>query len=306
MPKVLFIGGYGRSGSTLLDRVVGTTAGVFSVGELRHIWREGYVEDRLCGCGERFRSCPFWQEVTARAFDPLGGLDVDAVLEAKERVDRYTRVGQLATGIARPSRRRELQWYGERLRALYRAVAEVSGADVVVDSSKDVSHGWVLRALQPPLDLHVVHLVRDSRAVAWSWRRKKFNPGSGRDMDQYGLLRTSAEWVAINGLTAAQRRAGTPYLRVHYERFVADPAAVVGDVLRFVGAGDRHVPVDAAGRVELRPGHTVAGNPDRFQGGTTVIRADDEWRERMPRRDQALVGALTLPGLAGHGFLRRS
>lgn len=303
-PKVLFIGGYGRSGSTLLDRVLGTTDGVFSIGELRHIWREGYLEDRLCGCGQPFRSCPFWQEVTARAFDPLGGLDVAEVLAVKDRVDRYPRVAQLATGVASPSRRRDLRWYGERLRALYRSVGEVSGADVVVDSSKDVSHGWVLRAIDPPLDLHVVHLVRDSRAVAWSWRRKKFNPGSGRDMEQYSLVRTSAEWVAINALTAAHRRAGTPYQQVHYERFVAEPAAVVGDVLERIGEGHRAVPVDADGRVDLQVGHTVAGNPNRFRGGTTAIRSDDEWRERMPRAERAVVGGLTLPGLVGHGFVR--
>ena len=37
-PKVLFIGGYGRSGSTLLDRVLGSTDGFFSAGELRSLF----------------------------------------------------------------------------------------------------------------------------------------------------------------------------------------------------------------------------------------------------------------------------
>ncbi|WP_420910932.1 sulfotransferase [Thermus thermophilus] len=35
--KVVFIGGYGRSGSTLLDRMLGQVEGFVSVGELRHI-----------------------------------------------------------------------------------------------------------------------------------------------------------------------------------------------------------------------------------------------------------------------------
>ena len=33
--KVLFIGGYGRSGSTLLDRLLGQIDGFVSVGEVR-------------------------------------------------------------------------------------------------------------------------------------------------------------------------------------------------------------------------------------------------------------------------------
>lgn len=305
-PKVLFIGGYGRSGSTLLDRVLGRTEGFFSAGELRHIWQEGYAENRLCGCGSPFRDCLFWTAVTERAFDRFGGLDVGELLEVKGRVDRYQRIGQLATGVATPARTRDLRWYGARLRALYEAIAAESGAGVVIDSSKDVSHGYVLGTLEPPVDPYVLHLVRDSRAVAWSWRRKKFNPGSGRDMDQYGLVRTSAEWVAINALTAAHRRAGARYTRLRYEDFVADPAGAVGSVLDFVGEGDRRVPVDEHGRVELAPGHQVAGNPNRFTDGEVAIRADDEWRAQMPRRDRLAVTALTLPGLAGLDLLRKT
>lgn len=305
-PKVLFIGGYGRSGSTLLDRVLGRTEGFFSAGELRHIWQEGYAENRLCGCGSPFRDCPFWTAVTDRAFDRFGGLDVDELLDVKGRVDRYQRVGQLATGLATPARRRDLRWYGARVRALYEGIAAVSGADVVIDSSKDVSHGYVLGAIEPPLDHHVLHLVRDSRAAAWSWRRKKFNPGSGRDMDRYGLVRTSSEWVAINALTAAHRRVGTHYTRLRYERFVADPVGAVASILEFVGEGHRRVPVDEHGRVELEPGHTVAGNPNRFTDGEVVIRADDEWRAEMPRLDRIAITALTLPGLAGLGLLRNA
>jgi hypothetical protein len=303
-PKVLFIGGYGRSGSTLLDRVVGGTDGFFSAGELRHIWQEGYVENRLCGCRVPFQECPFWAEVSAVAFDRFGGLDIQRLLEVKDRVDRYHRVVQLAADVAMPARQRDLRWYGAHLRALYEAIGAVSGADVIIDSSKDVSHGYVLRTIEPPIDLHVLHLVRDSRAVAWSWRRKKHNPGSGRDMDQYGLVRTSTEWVAINALSAGHRRLGVPYLRVHYEQLVSEPAATVGEILAFVGEGHRAIPVDEEGRVELTVGHTVAGNPNRFTDGPVAIRADDEWRDRMPRRDRAVVSALTLPVLAGYGFPR--
>ena len=55
--RVLFIGGLGRSGSTLLDRMLGQLDGVWSVGELVHIWQRGLQENNLCGCGRRFRDC---------------------------------------------------------------------------------------------------------------------------------------------------------------------------------------------------------------------------------------------------------
>ena len=47
--------------------------------------------------------------------------------------------------------------------------------------------------------------------------------------------------------------------------------------------------------VLLQASHTVAGNPDRLRRGEVVLRLDDEWRERMSRRDRAMVGAMTAP-----------
>ena len=298
-PKVLFIGGYGRSGSTLLDRVLGSIDGFVSVGELRHIWREGYGENRLCGCGTRFADCRFWTAVTQRAFGGRARLDLDRVLAAKARVDRYQRLPQLVTGVAGQRRRGELAWYTKQLRSLYEAIAEETGAAVIVDSSKDVSHGYVLGRIRPPIDLHVLHLVRDSRAVAHSWQRKKFNPGSGRDMDRFSITRTSAEWVAINALTSLQRSVGRGrYTRLRYEDFVAAPREAVERICATVGEPGRPVPIDDAGRIELVPSHTAAGNPMRFTSGPTAIRADEEWRATMPLASRRLVTALTLPVLA--------
>jgi hypothetical protein len=301
-PKVVFIGGYGRSGSTLLDRVLGAVDGFVSAGELRHVWREGYVENRLCGCGEPFLRCRFWTSVTVRAFGDLAALDVTRVLEVKERVDRFQRIPQIVTGLGRRRFRDELRWYAALLRSLYEAIAAESGAAVIVDSSKDVSHGYVLDSIRPPLDLSIVHLVRDSRAVAHSWQRTKFNPGSGRDMDRFGVTRTSVEWVTINALTSLQRRVGpAKYARVSYGDFAGAPRRTVERLLDFLEEPDRVVPVDEQGRVELTPSHTAAGNPMRFSSGATTIRCDDEWRVAMRPQSRRLVTALTLPVLAASG-----
>jgi hypothetical protein len=297
-PKVVFIGGYGRSGSTLLDRVLGSTDGFVSAGEIRHVWQEGYVENRLCGCGEAFLSCPFWTAVTERAFGGAEGLDIARVVSVKNQVDRYQRIPQMVTGVGRRYQQ-DLRWYAAQLRALYVAIAAESGASVIVDSSKDVSHGYVLHNVEPALDLRVLHLVRDSRAVAFSWQRKKFNPGSGRDMDRFNIARTSIEWVVINALTALQRRLGaTGYARLNYDDFVHEPRRTVERVLAFLDEVGREIPVDARGRIELSSSHTAAGNPMRFNTGLTAIRADDEWREAMAAGSRRLVTALTLPVLA--------
>ncbi len=294
--KVLFIGGYGRSGSTLLDRVLGQVPGFLSVGELRHVFQEGFLENRRCGCGDPFLECDFWQAVTERAFGELTEGEVEAIAALKERVDQWWLLPLLGRRVGTRAQRRDLDHYRRILRRLYAAIAAESGASVLVDSSKDVSHGYALRGLDGDLDLHVLHLVRDSRAVAWSWQRRKFNPGNGAHMNRYSLLRTSAEWLAINALTRLHRPTGARYSTLHYADFAADPAAAVDQVLGFLDEPDRPNPIRDR-TVHLGTDHTAAGNPNRFRQGEVEITPDEEWREAMPTPSRLLVTTLTAPSL---------
>jgi len=61
---VLIVGGQ-RSGSTLIARIIGESPGAVALGELWYLWQRSVVEDRLCGCGNRFSRCEFWQRVEA-------------------------------------------------------------------------------------------------------------------------------------------------------------------------------------------------------------------------------------------------
>jgi Sulfotransferase family len=299
--KVLFVAGYGRSGSTLLDRVLGEVDGFCSVGELRHLFQEGYVENRRCGCGERFHDCGFWRRVNREAFAAEGPPDLEQLLALKRRVDRWWRSPQLGWGIGTARQRADVERYRAVLRRFYLAIRSASGARVIVDSSKDVSHGYALRGIGAPIEPHVLHLVRDSRAVAHSWQRHKFNPGNGGEMNRYSLVRTSAEWNLINALTALHRRTGTSYSTLRYRDFATDPARAVRGVLEAVGEGERTGPVSADGTVTLGENHTVAGNPNRFRRGELTIRPDEDWRQRMSPAAKALVTALTFPGLSRQG-----
>jgi hypothetical protein len=67
--KVLYIAGVGRSGSTLLERVLGAMPGAVNGGELNAIFSRVAAQNQRCGCGEPFSECPFWTAVGERAFN---------------------------------------------------------------------------------------------------------------------------------------------------------------------------------------------------------------------------------------------
>lgn len=61
--KALYIGGHSRSGSPLLDRILGQLPGWLSTGELGYLTTHGLQQNRLCGCGVRFLDRRFWTRV---------------------------------------------------------------------------------------------------------------------------------------------------------------------------------------------------------------------------------------------------
>jgi hypothetical protein len=193
--------------------------------------------------------------------------------------------------------RRELEAYTGLLRPLYGAIAKVSGARVIVDSSKDASHGWVLQRLFPSIDLSVLHLIRDSRAVAYSLcERKKFDPASGQVWGGHGLARTIAGWSATNALGAGPRRSSSvPYLRLAYEDFCANPDRALAMAAVLVGEPPP-APLGPEG-IDAGIQHQVAGNPVRFVRGSIAIRRDDEWRRSMSATGRRVVTAATWPML---------
>jgi UDP-N-acetylglucosamine transferase subunit ALG13 len=306
--RVLFVAGWGRSGSTLLGRMLGQVPGVFSAGELRDVWLRGVIEDRLCGCGERFHACDLWSKVGQEAFGGWDGVDVEAVHRLRLRLDRPWSPPRVLTSRLTPALDADVQRYVDHLAALYRAIEQVSGAGVIVDSSKIPTYALLLRRI-PGIDLRVLHLVRDSRGVVFSWQKQVMRPdGGGADeMVRYGAAGASARYVFYNGLTHGLGAAGLPSRFLRYEDLVARPRLHVCDVLSFAGMQPTDGDLSFLGEheVDLAPNHTVDGNPMRLQAGTMPIELDEAWRRDMDRRTMATVTMLTAPMLATYGYRMR-
>jgi hypothetical protein len=172
-------------------------------------------------------------------------------------------------------------------------IAETSGAQVVVDSSKRPSLAFALRRA-PGVDLAVAHVVRDPRGVAYSWRKKVPDGATHRgDMPQWSTATVSRRWITVNASIAALRRFGVRSTRVRYEDLVADP---VGELTRIAALQGMHV----GGLDFLRDGgiwpaatHTIAGSRIRHSKDVLPLRLDEEWRTRLPAAQQRAVTIAT-------------
>ena len=301
---MLFVGGFGRSGSTLLERAVGELADACPLGELVHLWERGLGKNELCGCGRPFRECPFWSEVGQIAFGGWENFDTDRALALKHAVDRNRMLPRLLLTWRFGQFRRDLRDYVALYDAIYAAAAKISGAKVVVDSSKHASLAMCLRRASTSR-VRIVHVVRDSPAVVYSWTKVVARPEAADDvMAQYTPLRAAMWWNAYNLMFAAVRATRIPYRRVRYEDFMAAPLATVRNVAAWAASESDPAEYLSNETIQLSPGHTVAGNPMRFKQGEIAIRRDQEWASAMSPGLQRRVRLWTLPFRWRYGYLR--
>ncbi|MGH2791658.1 MAG: sulfotransferase [Actinomycetota bacterium] len=304
--------GWGRSGSTIIDNILGEIDGFFSGGEIHYLWERGLIEGRKCGCGLSLSECPVWAHVLERLriSNPAALANPAEVVGWQEDSVRVRHAFGLARkGPERVRANSSLDSYTRLLGKTYAAVAAVTAARVIVDSSKRPSDGAALQ-LVPGIAPYFVHLVRDPRAVAYSWRRRKahLDRSAPTEMRRHGAADSTLSWVTWNA--AIERLRGVSdrahFMLLRYEDFVAHPRGAIEAIVRMVGEGQAVLPFENDNTVRLSGNHTISGNPSRFSTGSVALRSDDEWTRMQSFRDRALATSLALPLLRRYGYpLRR-
>ncbi|SOH95460.1 Sulfotransferase family protein [Monaibacterium marinum] len=296
--QIILIGGYGRSGSTLLEMLLLDRLKAASVGELKYLWQRGFIRGELCACGTPVNTCPFWGDVGGRV---RSGADTDftEVEALRLSVERH-RMHFIHRDLKIPSTTytQNRAAYIEILRGTIQAIAESSGCNIIIDSSKDPAH-IDLMAEAFPGQVRLVHLVRDSRAVAYSFQTPKVRREVHWKTEMMGtnsLLRAAVTWNYING--ALERIAGKAGLhRIRYEDLATDPTRMLDDLITYIDPATQDT---ADGTVSS---HSVSGNPMRFSVSKREVRLDERWKQKFAGWRRAVVTALTLHRLLKYRFI---
>lgn len=301
-PNVLYIAGSGRSGSTLLERLLGSMPNLVNVGEVTDIFRRVHAGDELCGCGLAFSVCPFWTAVGDYGWGGWSNAPLVEVSDLQQRVARQRHIPAHLKVRHRTDFARARREYQDAYRRLYNAIQSVSGADFVVDASKQPAHLFALRG--SGMDLRVLHLVRDVRGVSWSQAKRDIarphSLGSGETMYRQAPLEAAGRWLVCQTEIDLLGRLGEPTATVRYEDLIPSPRQVIRSSLEKLGI---EVPPGALDHVgdgvaNLPSSHGLSGNPSRFQQGEVPLRMDEAWRTSMSRPQQMAVAAVASPYLA--------
>jgi hypothetical protein len=289
----LFIFSAGRSGSTLLDLMIGAHPQVASLGEITYLPRS-FKRNATCSCGAPVRECGFWNALAERIRQQMGTdlhkapYDLDlGFMYATHHVDpdKQTRpyvLGwkllnalfmlrtRLGIGLLDPLLRKLYRTIDSNF-ALFDLVREEANAAVVVDSSKAYVKGLAMYRRRPG-QVRAILLSRDGRGVLYSRMREGIRREAGLKVWQTYYSRA---------LPLIEKTIRPEHLlRVKYEELVSDPARSANRIFEFMGLPRLQGDIEFASRIQ----HMPEGNDTRLRG-LSNIRLDEAWRRELSADD---------------------
>ena len=310
--KVLKITGLGRSGSTILDVVLGNHPDVESVGEVGNIVRNGWISREslrgidpsklrvpICTCGKRLdvlyvdtpdEACPFWSSVRREWLERADGESIESYPRLQNDFELKRRWPRLLYERRRPSA--TFRSYARLTRTFFESIRAVSGKPLIVDSTM-VPVRTLALGMVPGIDLYVVHLVRDGRGVITSLRKtfeKDVQAGIMWDHKGRPMWKTAVRWIVLNlasewiCIQLGPKRT----MRLRYEDFVADPKGALERIGSLIELDLRDVADAASSGEPMQAGHNIGGNRTK-KSGTITLRPDaQEWRTALSPTEQLL------------------
>ena len=290
--KIVAISGSGRTGSTLLSLLLSQNRSIFNLGQLRDLWA-AWAVDAPCSCGHRLSGCPVYSVVIRDVFGapPDAGLqsirgEMKSFFRDAARLHDWSAAGAVAALGARHA------VFLTRLGTVLDALQRTTDATEFVDASKSPEMALAF-AMTPGTDLWVLNLVRDPRAIAVSWARRRQRVFAGWEFSRTWVRRQRV-------LSRWSRSLGTRFIEVRYEDFATDARSTVERV---------------QGWAELAPAPQVFQSSDRAtiswagqhlyppanervlaeRASEVTIAPADDWRDRRHWLQHAIALLATHP-----------
>jgi len=291
--KVVFIVGYTRSGSTLLEQLLSMAPGTVAVGEMAYLWEQRVRNNSYCGCGSKWTNCSFWKNI-------LGDLSSPDFQKEKTRFGAFFRD---LVRKRRPSDDEDYEHFVKEIESIYRSIHDQTGCSVIIDSSKKPFFG--LAVSRTKVSVTFVHLVRDGRGCAFSWKKAKARMELGKNafmpfMPQFPAYRSGLAWLWNNAQAEILRRRSQNIL-LRYEDLVDHPSLEVNKILNQIGLPS--ISPDQNGIFHLPTSHGIWGNPDRWSSREAIkVTKDERWIRELSKPDFIVSTLISAPLLKWYGY----
>ncbi|MEM0993326.1 MAG: sulfotransferase [Bacteroidota bacterium] len=305
--RILLITGSGRSGSTLLSKLLNEIEGSFNVNELVFTHLNGVERDYPCNTGDKFSESPIWLKIMASYRQKN---EVDLLKYEPHRIPNTRKlVGAQLFPFYKTDEANNAYFkaYQQAIKDLYDAIFEATNASMIIDSSKIAPFVNVVAQMEA-FDIFVLHLVRDPRAVAYSWqktiKRQDVDAGTNLFMEKRTPTRSSIRWQLVNIFAESlKHKSALKYHYLKYEDFAKNPAHHMAAILNFLGKSPREIPVEDK-QIHLKAvDYGIWGNPNvRQQKDVVKVRYDDTYKQKLSFGARLTSTVMSMPMLLKYGY----
>lgn len=301
MRMIIFIASELRSGSTLLDHLLSNHKDAFTVGELSNLEYylaksnvgPGTTRNWICRCGEDFSSCEFWSSIAKRYRSNSGQRLKEISSCAKVYPRNFKLISKMPIEFVYRQRNLHegLLAYNNLYSAntdsaqniveLYSHIFEKTGQKIIVDSSKKPEQLYAIKnALPNDIDLRVIHIVRDGRAVAYSTCKRALESNK-----EVSFSKAAIRWAITNLLirNLEQYFKANEFIRIKHEDLCENTEKTIADI-----CGKFEIEYDQGmAEISSSNNHNVGGTPRDFREGTK-IQLDERWKRKIKLKDRIL------------------
>ncbi len=290
--KYLYILSQRYSGSTLLSFLLATHPEISTIGERRKFYvksiRPSGNTGLQCSCGAYFKDCAFWNGIKEKVLSRVDPATLTTnATEFQLFPNKYK--DKLAQEILRRawlnnwpfskklfrSRRTLLEQFN---RELVRAILEMEGNKVFLDSSKNIQQAFHLSQIEA-FDLHIIWLSRDPRAQVAS--SLKYN--------SWTIAEATRRWKSeMEENQKMLERMGVRYTRLTYEALCRDPQVEMKKLFEFAG-----LPAEDFSLNFRNYDQHIMGNYNMRLGKDTKIEERRDWLKKLKPEEIALIEKLT-------------
>ncbi|NBC65413.1 MAG: hypothetical protein GVY07_07140 [Bacteroidetes bacterium] len=283
----IYILGRGHNGSTVFNLLLDNHPDIESLGEFSSGFQRHHTD--ICSCGLHLQACKLWSRVLSNLDGNPNWIGIDEYSSMLKYLDKFYRLPQVITNRFLP------KWvendYLSSTGLLFNEIAAVSNAACIVDSSKELSRA-IFFASKFPENTKIVYLVRDGRAMIWSFLKRFRKSGRIKLFGKHRKIRSEILLVLhiILTLTVSQVHAGIlnffrpgNIITVKFEDLSENTESEFERIGRFLGKDLSTIAKGIKDGEEFKIGHNIGGNLMRHQQkGTFIFKHDDSWREQLP------------------------
>ncbi|WOK06273.1 sulfotransferase [Imperialibacter roseus] len=300
--RLIFIVGYGRSGSTILDLLLGNSKKVAALGEVAYLTDAVWTSNHYCSCGKSASECEYWSAFKTK-WELNSEITIESFLALEKRYSRLSGVTRLFFDKSIDSK--SFNTYRKTVSNLYNILLELNDGSIAIDASKLPFRLLILRVLgfRP----FVIHLVRDGRAVLGSLKkghRANLEKGVQKALKPKPTIRVALGWGLAN-VFSELFSFGLNRILLRYEDLVTDP---IFSLKRIESGAEIELHESKEIIVKNLPfikRHTITGNRLRMSNEIRMVKIPDEsWKKSLAVKDAKLFYILTMLLLKRYNYLK--